>query len=124
MAGVRVCFGSPLPAPVVERVLELRIERRECINAIGRRHIEFYKDDRRHGKWEWMYANGQKMYEDHYRDGERHGMWDGWYDNGQKMYEHRYRDDKRHGISEAWSENGEKWYEKHYLDGKLVMNNH
>lgn len=112
---MRVCFGTALlPSPVVERVLELRIERREWIEDDKDgdeqvRHLTFFKEDgTEHGKWESWYANGQKQREWTYRNGWRHGVFDGWYSDGQKHYEHEYENGAlKHG--------GMKWFE----DGSL-----
>lgn len=43
-----MCFGVALPSPIVERVLELRIEQTKIRYRNG-----IYKDGRLHGKWEW-----------------------------------------------------------------------
>lgn len=102
---VRVCFGSPLPDPVVERVLELRVVRREWIDDIGRRRIEFYKDGERHGKWEWWYKNGREECERHYRKGKLHGECRGWYESGKPEYMQYYGDGIQQGKC-TWSEFG------------------
>lgn len=73
-AAVRVCFCLVLPEPVVDRVMELRIERRERIDSKGVRHLEYYKDDKRHGMWEGRYPNGLKAYESRYENGELSGF--------------------------------------------------
>lgn len=113
-----MCFVSPLPDPVVERVLELRIGLFEWIGVtLEQRHLEFYKDDRMHGKSEGWHKNGQKLYEHHYRDGKRHGKYEGWYPNGQKDYESHYRDDELHGPDVSWYADGQLEYECYFEDG-------
>lgn len=117
---VRWCFGwSPLPELVVERVLELRIKRCDWIDDMNHyRYIEFYKDGRRHGKWEkWWNAN-QKATEAHYRKGNLHGKVETWHENGQKWQTYHLRKGKLHGKTYAWYDNGQKAYEGHYRNGK------
>lgn len=70
---VRWCFGieNKLPVPAVESILEFCIERRDWIDDMGWRHIEFYKDGERHGMWEWWF-DGKNYWEEKWVNGTYH----------------------------------------------------
>lgn len=118
VAAVRVCFGPQLPDPVVERVLELQIERsvwyhEDDDDKSYRTHIEYFKNHRPHGKWEsWQtrYSSGKwyihKLSERNFRDGNTHGKCEYWHENGQKWYEINHRNGKWHGKFEEWYKDG------------------
>lgn len=79
IAAVRTCFGPALPAPIVERVMDLRIERCEGTDCNGQKYFVFYKDSKKHGKCEKWDRNGVKVFEGQYQNGKRNGTWQWWY---------------------------------------------
>lgn len=120
IAAVRACFGPVLPTPVIERVLELRIERHEQIDNDGVRHIKFYKDGKQHGECEGWYDNGQKSYDENFCDGKMDGRCEGWYRNGQKEYDFHYRDGKLDGKCIGWNWYGELSFVLYVVDDLVV----
>lgn len=90
VAAVRECFGYSLHDLVVDRVLELRIERFDWVDRHERKNLGFRKDGKWHGKMVGWYANGQKWYNHNYRNGTRYGMTICWYSDGTKMYEYHF----------------------------------
>lgn len=144
VAAVRECFSSALPDTVVERILELRFERRELITEKGNTHIQLFKDGRLHGKstlWfkrgymaserhyrdgklhgvstEWWYTTGCKCHESHYMDDKEHGPTRGFFTDGQLSYENNFQNGKRHGKCTEWLMNGRITYEKYYQNGNI-----
>lgn len=113
---VRECFGVVvLPDLIVERVLELRIERREWIDKDKKKHKEFYKDG--NGMWEAYFENGQKAHEYCYCEGKLYGSFTEWYENGNMACFKSFVNGKVHGKSEIWVRSGPKLYEEYYIDG-------
>lgn len=120
VAAVRVCFGSLLPDLIVERILELRIERCWGIDSDGRRRLEFYKDGVRHGQWETWFANRQRSCVENFRHGKRNGKKTTWYENGSKRSEQNFIEWQQYGLQIMWYSNGEIMHKYSFHDGKFV----
>ena len=66
-----------------------------------------YKNNKRHGKWQVWYDNGNLWSEGEYKNGVRNGLARTYYQNGEKRYEGAYKNGTEAGVWKFWSETGE-----------------
>ena len=77
-----------------------------------------YKDDKKHGLWNFYDYEGNKSYSHTYAEGIEEGLFLSWHKNGNKREEGNHKKGKKHGLWTEWYENGRKMREGNYVDGK------
>ena len=66
------------------------------------------------------YDNGQKKYQGVFRENEKHGKWDYWYSNGIKEREEEYVNGLAHGKWQYWDSRGKKCGQAAFVAGTGV----
>jgi antitoxin component YwqK of YwqJK toxin-antitoxin module len=77
-----------------------------------------YKDDKKHGLWNFYDYEGNKSYSHTYAEGIEEGLFLSWHKNGNKREEGNHKKGKKHGLWTDWYENGRKMREGNHKDGK------
>ena len=75
-------------------------------------------NNKKHGKWQAKYTNGQLQREGNYVEGEKDGIWRYYYPDGTKRGEEPYSRGVLHGKNLFYYRNGHIQYIEHYVDGK------
>ncbi|MCX6232705.1 MAG: hypothetical protein NTZ33_14300 [Bacteroidetes bacterium] len=71
-------------------------------------------NNKREGKWNYWYENGNMWSEGYYKNGENDSIRNVWYENGQKRYEGLYRNAKEAGLWKFYEANGKLAKEVNY----------
>jgi antitoxin component YwqK of YwqJK toxin-antitoxin module len=73
----------------------------------------------RHGLYQRIWCNGQKVIESYYKNGELHGPYYRWYLGGKKWNECNYLKGKLHGRYCLWGYDGLWYCEEYYHNGEI-----
>jgi antitoxin component YwqK of YwqJK toxin-antitoxin module len=77
-----------------------------------------YKDDKKHGLWNFYDYEGNKSQVQTYAEGIEEGLFLSWHKNGNKREEGNHKKGKKHGLWTDWYENGRKMSEENHKDGE------
>ncbi|MEG2235700.1 MAG: hypothetical protein RR144_04605 [Clostridia bacterium] len=81
--------------------------------------IEHYKNDVKHGKFEYYYRNGKLSLRCYYSYGKLDGCYQTWYLSGIPNKEINYKNGLLHGETKMWYASGNQYVKKIYNDDIL-----